>query len=617
MEDANWLVRPQQETLLCDGCHRWQHHVCRTGGTNEGDTDDPSMRKCLRKTRGELLLREYEDEIERLMRENGELKIKNQSLEEKLKTTLDPCGCNTVQQDERIIPTFVLEEWTSKRRAGTDGYAKLKQDLDRLKEANKALRSQNRDLVQENMTLKAEVASRSPQKFGRYTVAALEAKIQQYEREVGHLKRALERIDQYVEELECRVSQSDKRCLELQEACASSMPATDVLTRQKEINMMSSESNNERKSVCNNPESECPTFSRNRNLTLLPSADDKDITKNPTGGRKVKDLETTSPEFLPATPSTAFQSLTLRSPCIYEKEVSFKPASSLKRLNFEGFSSSNKPIMDTTTILVNQLKSFEKFCKGLPSNNEEPSKSSIWGGWSLSRTDDESCRGPRKEASVKETPSTDFAGSGPDSFQMSSEASMDAAYLDKISELDSMMLDGESMSSPESSTSSLLAAALDNTVGLELETCTDILSSPGGKPVVQSEHHPSQPSEDVYGVSKEKEGSAALVSGGKSGSLVPSCVGREGPSQSEELSFDLLFDPLDESKAGPSGSLSPTSEDHDPDKVTSSSSSTSISCTSRKPVNTTRDRLNPSQPLKRKSLSPCNAGSTTKVSKLE
>lgn len=31
------------------------------GGTNESDhSDSPSMKKCLRKTRGELLLREYE-----------------------------------------------------------------------------------------------------------------------------------------------------------------------------------------------------------------------------------------------------------------------------------------------------------------------------------------------------------------------------------------------------------------------------------------------------------------------------------------------------------------------------------------------------------------------------
>lgn len=35
--------------------------IAFTGGTNESDhSDSPSMRKCLRKTRGELLLREYE-----------------------------------------------------------------------------------------------------------------------------------------------------------------------------------------------------------------------------------------------------------------------------------------------------------------------------------------------------------------------------------------------------------------------------------------------------------------------------------------------------------------------------------------------------------------------------
>lgn len=35
--------------------------ACVTGGTNEGDhSDSPSVRKGLRKTRGELILREYE-----------------------------------------------------------------------------------------------------------------------------------------------------------------------------------------------------------------------------------------------------------------------------------------------------------------------------------------------------------------------------------------------------------------------------------------------------------------------------------------------------------------------------------------------------------------------------
>ena len=41
----------------------------------------------------------------------------------------------------------------------------------------KSLWSQNIELVEENMCPKSEVASRSPEKFDRYTVAALEAEI--------------------------------------------------------------------------------------------------------------------------------------------------------------------------------------------------------------------------------------------------------------------------------------------------------------------------------------------------------------------------------------------------------------------------------------------------------
>ena len=44
-------------------------------------------------------------------------------------------------------------------------------------------------------------------RYGRYTVAALEAKVQQLERDVAHLKRALERSDHFIEELEAQRDQ--------------------------------------------------------------------------------------------------------------------------------------------------------------------------------------------------------------------------------------------------------------------------------------------------------------------------------------------------------------------------------------------------------------------------
>ncbi|GAA6219615.1 RING finger protein 219 [Lates japonicus] len=615
-----WLRKASQ----CPTCRVaiTAENPCREiiGGTNDSDhSESPTVRKCLRKTRGELLLREYEEEIEGLLKENEELKTKNQSLEAQLKTALDPCSINTDQTGDKRVDPYVLEEWTKKLRAATDVCDKVQQDMDKLKEANKALRSQNVDLVQENMRLKAEVVSRSPQKFGRITVAAQEAKIQQYERNVDHLKRALERSDQYIEELEARVRKSEKRHLEAQEACKSSKAGTEALTQQHKINMMMrSLSDNERELICSNPEAECRTFSRNHSLMFMPSADHKEFDKNLTADQKSEDLESTS-DFLPTTPSSAFRSLTLRSPGIREKKVAFKPASYLRRLDFEDFPSLGK----NNSTMENQFSSLDKFHKGLPTNTDtEPSKSVFWGGWQRSNSNEQSCPGPSKESSVNESTSTDLVGDEADSFQMSSEASMDAAYLDKISELDSMMLDGESSSSRGSqlSLASSPPTDLDNTLVPEPQTCPDVLSSHGGKPLTQHDQKNQQPCDDTDGTFDDKvapkvsagEGFAALVSPGKTGAHVSGHAGGGGLSQTEELSFDLLFDTLEENKVGPSGSLSPASPDHD--HVNPSSSS---SCTG-KPVNTTRDRhtLNISQPTKRKSHSPFNTSSPTKLSKL-
>ncbi len=70
------------------------------------------------------------------MRENEELRAKNQSLESQLKTALDPCSINTVQTHDKKVDPYVLEEWTNKLRAATDVCDKVKQDMDKLKEVH-------------------------------------------------------------------------------------------------------------------------------------------------------------------------------------------------------------------------------------------------------------------------------------------------------------------------------------------------------------------------------------------------------------------------------------------------------------------------------------------------
>ncbi|XP_029001080.1 ORC ubiquitin ligase 1 isoform X2 [Betta splendens] len=487
-----WLKKASQ----CPACRVpiTAENPCREiiGGTNESDhSESASTRKCLRKTRGELLLREYEEEIEGLIRENEDLKSKNLSLEAQLKTALHPSSINTMQSGDKKVDAHILEEWTNKLRTASDVCDKVKQDMDKLKEANKGLRSQNIDLVQENMRLKAEVASRSPQKFGRYTVAALEAKIQQNERDVDHLKRALERSDQYIEDLESRIRKSEK-CFDGQEACASSKGGSDTLTQQQKINMMMrSLSDTERQLICSNPETECPTFSSNRSLAYVPSADNKEFNKSQTKDQKNEHLEYNS-DFLPTTPSSAFRSLTLRSPGIREKKVAFKPMSHLRRLDFEEFPSPTK----SNGNMEDQFSSTDKFTKDLPSATMDHSKSGFWGGWQSSNSNEQSCPGASKESSIKGSTSINPVVET-NSFHMSSEASMDAAYLDKISELDSMMLDGESSSSRGSqlSLASFPAIDLDNTVIPEPQTCPVVLSSHSGKPVLQCDQ-PTHPQRD-------------------------------------------------------------------------------------------------------------------------
>lgn len=429
-------------------------------------------------------------------------------------------------------------------------------------------------------------------RFGRYTVAALEAKIQQYERDVEHLKRALERSDQYIEDLESQVRKPESRCVEGQETHGNSKAGTDALTQQQKINMMMrSLSDSERGSICSNPEADYRTFSRNPSFMCMPSATHKELGK--TESQKKENLEDTSADFLPTTPSSAFRSLTLRSPGIREKKIAFKPVSYLRRLDFEEFPSPDK----TSSTMENHF-SLDKFTKGLPPNTDvESSKSAFWGGWQRADSNEP---GPSKEA--KGATSANLVGDKPDSFQMSSEASMDAAYLDKISELDSMMLDGESSSSRESQLS------LGPSPPPEAQTCPDVSSSHTPR---DNMDEPLIDKESPQGTVEERFG--ALEPATASDAHVPGSTGQTVSSQTDELSFDLLFDSLEENKAGPAGSLSQVNrEDHHVN------ASTSSSCTG-KPANTDRDRqeVNASQPVKRKSHSPFNTSSPTKHSKLK
>ncbi|KAE8625996.1 hypothetical protein XENTR_v10006474 [Xenopus tropicalis] len=193
------------------------------GGTGENECSlDHSVRKHLRKTRLELLHNEYEEEIESLLKELEELKQKNIILERERSPTTTvslgiDCNCGTKLRTENTSSEQTTsEKWKKKLEETNAASRKLSADVEKLKEENAKLINENIDYVRENFRLKTEVDSRSPQKFGRFTVAALHAKIDQYEKEMNRLKKALERSDKYIEELEVQVDQL-KRAADLKQ----------------------------------------------------------------------------------------------------------------------------------------------------------------------------------------------------------------------------------------------------------------------------------------------------------------------------------------------------------------------------------------------------------------
>ncbi|XP_038055376.1 uncharacterized protein LOC119727538 isoform X2 [Patiria miniata] len=96
----------------------------------------------------------------------------------------------------------VLSALRSKLKQATLTYEKIKQDMDKLKEKNIKLSTDNRALLTENGRLKQAAATRSPRKYEKYTSMAQQSKLDSCRREVSQLKSALERSDTYIEELE-------------------------------------------------------------------------------------------------------------------------------------------------------------------------------------------------------------------------------------------------------------------------------------------------------------------------------------------------------------------------------------------------------------------------------
>nr|XP_006823740.1 PREDICTED: uncharacterized serine-rich protein C215.13-like [Saccoglossus kowalevskii] len=173
------------------------------GGLNHGENQSsPLSTPNLRKARFDILYQEYEDEIEQLQREIDTLHKENKILQKQV----DLIGCDNKSSPGKCKHSGKkvenLMSLTSKLQEATATYEAVKVEMNQLKQTNAKLEMENQHLNMENNKLRQENSSRSPHKYGRYTVAAQQSKLNQYEQEMSQLKRALQRSDDYIEELE-------------------------------------------------------------------------------------------------------------------------------------------------------------------------------------------------------------------------------------------------------------------------------------------------------------------------------------------------------------------------------------------------------------------------------
>ncbi|EDO47035.1 predicted protein [Nematostella vectensis] len=177
---------------------------------------DAVTRVELRRTRLELIRQEYEDDIVSLQNTIDRLKIENKRLHERISEqdkTISALHMSASQRGKdgeggaKVCSDIdMLLKLTAKLQEASTTYEQLRDDMTKTKEENKKLREENDMLLRQIARMKDEMLfSKSPQRFGRYTISAMQTKVSQYEKEIQLLRKALTRSDQYIKDLNSRL----------------------------------------------------------------------------------------------------------------------------------------------------------------------------------------------------------------------------------------------------------------------------------------------------------------------------------------------------------------------------------------------------------------------------
>ncbi|KFP34638.1 RING finger protein 219, partial [Chlamydotis macqueenii] len=332
-------------------------------------------------------------------------------------------------------------------------------------------------------------------RFSRFTVAALQSKVEQSEREMNRLKKALERSDKYIEEIECQllqlknagegtqtVSAVSERVLSTNAKGAESSEDTTCLKTQveEEKALTTSQSPDSLEQLtsggtCLSSSSQDGSNGSNTQCAskkeLFPGCHEVLLDENTTNmdacleeqWNKIEECTPYKDEELydlppPCTPFLSLSRLQLNTPD--GKENGRKPSAFLRKLKFEEFCDTSddcsKDSPGRSTSSCNSEKKLNCFTTGKPS---------FWGtcptnfaeNLGFDESEQNSVAGQSDETSAKSSDKTSsclpkrlhtLCSSEMNRTRTSSEASMDAAYLDKISELDSMMSESDNSKSP-------------------------------------------------------------------------------------------------------------------------------------------------------------------------
>ncbi|XP_028405522.1 RING finger protein 219-like [Dendronephthya gigantea] len=174
-------------------------------GSNESnETLNFQTRMQLRKTRLELVGKEYESEVENLSRQLNVMTQENNKLKEELKEK-EQTTSSTAREKSPLFSNNIeaLSSLTKKLQEISTTYDDVRRDMTKLQQEKEQLMRENDDLKNEVTKLKEDsMFTKSPKRYEKFTITGLRAKVEQYEKENQQLKKALENSDKYVEKLQ-------------------------------------------------------------------------------------------------------------------------------------------------------------------------------------------------------------------------------------------------------------------------------------------------------------------------------------------------------------------------------------------------------------------------------